>query len=197
MRVFVSYAFSDEEIMKRICEELHRYRIETYVAVHDKRPGKSLPKKIEENIQRSDATIVLLTRNSATSPSVNQELAFAKAKGIRIIPVVENGVKVGVLLQGLEYVVFERDRIPQVSKKIAESLLNVKSFPKVKPEEGMADVEYYYEIARNSWNNIVDRENAVDELKRLGARRKLMELAKDSWMNYSIRSKARNALNSM
>jgi FMN phosphatase YigB (HAD superfamily) len=198
MQVFVSYAFSDEEIMKRLCRELKEYEIETYVAVHDIGLGEPLPNKIEEAIQKSDAIVVLLTRNSATSPSVNQELAFAKAKGIRIIPVVENGVKVGVLLQGLKYVDFEREKIPQVSKKIAESLLKErKGIPESKPEERVADIEYYYEIARNSWNNMVDRENAVDELKRLGARRKLMELANASWMNDSIRNQARKALKSM
>ncbi len=139
MQVFISYAFSDKEFMKILCNELKRYEIRTYVAVHDSRPGESLPNKIEEAIQKSDATIVLLTRNSATSPSVNQELAFAKAKGVRVIPVVEKGVEVGVLLQGLEYITFEKDRVFQICKKIAKNLLTQKNEMPISSENALID----------------------------------------------------------
>jgi len=122
MRVFISYAFSDEQIMNLLRQELNKYGIETYVAVHDLRYGEPLGQKIEEEIEKSDALIVILTRESAASPSVNQELAFAKAKGINIIPLLEKGAKIGVLLRGLEYLELKKGRIRSVCEEIVRYL---------------------------------------------------------------------------
>ncbi len=70
------------------------------MAEADPRYGESLPEKIEGAIDSSDAFLVILTRQAGESPSVNQEIGYAKRGRKRIIALVEEGTRVGVLLQG-------------------------------------------------------------------------------------------------
>jgi hypothetical protein len=65
------------------------------------------------------------------------------------------------------------------------------------PREEEKYVNYYYEIAISQWKNMIDREKAVDELKRLSrtsplARKKLMDIAVNPWISDSIKRRARD-----
>ena len=87
-----------------------------------------MPEKIQKAIDDSDAFIVLLTKQASTSPSVNQEIGFAKKAGRKIIPMVEEGVDVGVLLQGYEVLRFNLENVQEAIKKVTDYIAKV--FPK-------------------------------------------------------------------
>lgn len=64
------------------------------------------------------------------------------------------------------------------------------------PVPSFAERNRYKEIAKSSWEHLADRVIAVDELRRLGARKELMEIARDTWTTMAVREKAREALSS-
>jgi len=103
-RVFISHSTQDPEIVYTLYNLLRQRGIEAYVAEYYPEPGRPLPQKVLENIMASNLVLVILTRYGARSASVNQEVGAAIANRKRIIPLVEAGVDVGVLLQGIEYV---------------------------------------------------------------------------------------------
>ena len=64
---------------------------------------------------------------------MNQELGYAKKAGKRIIPLVEKGVNLPVMLQGLEYKKFDRSSLVHTCIEISELLS--KYFPQTPGDE--------------------------------------------------------------
>ncbi|MEE9282978.1 MAG: toll/interleukin-1 receptor domain-containing protein [Nitrososphaerales archaeon] len=118
--VFVSHSFGDSMMVDKIRSSLEIEGVKAYVAEADPRYGEALPAKIEKAIDSSDALIVILTSQANVSASVNQEIGYAKKAGKLLIPLVEDGVAVGVMLQGLEFVKFSIDRIEDVFKDVVD-----------------------------------------------------------------------------
>jgi hypothetical protein len=63
-----------------------------------------LTEKIKNNINNSDAVLVIWTINSHHSDWVNQEIGYAERAGKQIIPLVEKEVKIKGFLEGREYI---------------------------------------------------------------------------------------------
>ncbi len=68
--------------------------------------GEPLRERIMEGIKGCDCFVVFLTKNAEKSVWVNQEIGVAINAGIKIIPIVEDGVRLG-LLEGRKYISFE------------------------------------------------------------------------------------------
>lgn len=68
--------------------------------------GDPLPERIVEAIKGCDCFVAFLTKNAEKSVWVNQEIGVAINAGIKIIPIVEDGVRLG-LLEGRKYISFE------------------------------------------------------------------------------------------
>lgn len=105
--VFISHSTREPQVVAMFARDLQQIGVRSIVSEWSPEPGKPIAEKIENQISMSDCVLALLTRSGARSPSVNQEIGYAKGKK-PIIPVVEKGTKVGVLLQGLEYIIFDR-----------------------------------------------------------------------------------------
>lgn len=73
-------------------------------------------------ILRSDLVIVLWTKNALNSAFVNQELGFSDAQRKLIVPIVETGTITHGLLQGKEYISFERGRDTETYSTLCQSL---------------------------------------------------------------------------
>jgi hypothetical protein len=110
-KVFLSHSFEDRLLVGPLEDSLKGVGIDPYMAEEHPDYGDELPKKIEEAIDSSQAVLVVLTKRANLSPSVNQEVGYAKKGGKLIVALVEEGVVTGVLLQGIEVVKFTTDRI--------------------------------------------------------------------------------------
>lgn len=121
-QVFISYSFEDKKIMNNLKKILRSEGIDCYVAEHDEDYGNSLSEKLSNAIDDSEALIVILTQKGSTSGSVNQEIGYAKSGGKKIIPLVEKGVEMPIMLQGTEYVKFSNGNIDTACKKIIKFL---------------------------------------------------------------------------
>jgi hypothetical protein len=105
--VFTSHSTGDQEIVRHFASSLQLAGVNVYVSEWSPEPGRGLAEKIQSQIDASDCVLILLTKEGGRSLSVGQEIGYAKGKK-PIIPIVEKGTDVGVLLQGLEYIPFDR-----------------------------------------------------------------------------------------
>lgn len=93
MRVFISHTSKDKEFAKRLASDLKASDLDVFAYYDAIMPGDSIAEKIGSAILDSDAIVLLLSHQSAKSPWVSSEIAFAtaaqsKAKQPRILPIV-------------------------------------------------------------------------------------------------------------
>jgi len=108
MKIFITHSEKDIELARKLKESL-KDDCEIYIAADDIQPGRSLPDKIVTNIKSSNYLIGLITRDAVSSQWVQQEIGIAKANNIPIIPLVEPGVKIKGVLEGIEYITLDRN----------------------------------------------------------------------------------------
>jgi len=108
-KIFISHSGADRQWVEQIDVIAKNSGIVAYLYEHDPQPGKPIAVKVKQAIQNSDALVVLLTSNSQFSPYVQQEIGFAEAMGMRIIPLVQPGIpeRSLAMLEGREYISFD------------------------------------------------------------------------------------------
>jgi hypothetical protein len=107
--VFISHSKTDVEIVKALYSTLKQNGINAYVAELQPAAGLLLSEKIFRNIELSDCVLALLTQESIRSNWVQQEIGIAAKAGKLIIPVIEKGVKINGILEGREYIEFDKE----------------------------------------------------------------------------------------
>ena len=109
MKVFISYSTKDMDVVYQLRDVLKNNQIGCYLAEEDLQPGTSLWNKLERNIRNNDCVLAILTINGTRSDLVNQEIATAYNFNKPIIPLVEKGVILKGVLEGKEYIEFDRE----------------------------------------------------------------------------------------
>jgi hypothetical protein len=112
LSVFISHAVGPAEIpiVNHLVAALNGAGVNAYLAMYDRDPGNPLGSKVQDQIERSDIVLVILTKKGVESAWVNQEVGLAMGKGKRIIPFVEKGLTPEGLLHGVEYFPFDPDK---------------------------------------------------------------------------------------
>jgi TIR domain len=104
-QLFVSYSCRDEEHafireLKRFFEKPEVKSIATcYMAEDVPDPGGDFVTKVIDALETSDAMLPFITKESQAAPWVNQEIGFARAKGIPILPAFD--LPAGARLHGM------------------------------------------------------------------------------------------------
>lgn len=129
--VFISYSKEDVELVKPLYSTLKQSGVYVYVAEFYPEPGVSISEKVIRNIQLSNCVLVLLTKNAAESPWVQQEIGIATSANRLIIPIVEKGVKITGVLEGKEHIKLDRENV----WKTIESINNYTQYLKAKKEQ--------------------------------------------------------------
>ena len=91
MKVFVSYAHTDEAIARRVADILHQAGLEVWEATREIMPGDNWAAKVDQALQESQAMVVLLTPHTMRSNWVRSEIEYALGEirfRDRLIPVV-------------------------------------------------------------------------------------------------------------
>ncbi|MBI3622515.1 toll/interleukin-1 receptor domain-containing protein [Candidatus Pacearchaeota archaeon] len=108
-KIFISYATGDEVHIKELYDALSKLKkVDVYIPEWDHVIDVSYESKVKEGINSCSTVIVLLTYNSTNTIWLNQEIGYATAKNIPIIPIVEQGIDVLGFLEGKDYFVFNR-----------------------------------------------------------------------------------------
>src|SRR5450756_1113567 len=123
-RVFLSHSTRDAEHVKRVRQQLRALGIEVWLAEHDPRPGTSILAKIESEMPKCDAVVLLITTNSVDSAYLHQEVGMARTHGIPMVPLVDVHVdrsRLG-LLGELEWIEVDLDEPSEAFAKVTQSL---------------------------------------------------------------------------
>ena len=91
MKVFISYAQSDERLAEKIAESLKQAGITIRDYRREILPGELWSEKASQALRDSDAMVVLLTPEAARSKQVRSEINYALSQDAfknRLIPVV-------------------------------------------------------------------------------------------------------------
>jgi len=107
-QVFVSHAPSDLDFVQELFSTVQNLYIDVHVALEQIEPGRNR-QDLEGRLTNSDLLVVVLTEESATNSWVNQEIGYAVAKGIPILPLAADGVELEGYLQRHEAVALDPD----------------------------------------------------------------------------------------
>ncbi len=148
LNVFVSHSMAaqDEAFVSALVSWLKGKDVEPYLAERDPQPGRGLSEKILERIKQSDFLAVFWTRYGSESNWVNQELGAARSVGKPVVPIVERGVAVRGLLEGVERIEFDREK-PELVLESLETFLRAKSEAKDAEEQRARDAEMWRNVA--------------------------------------------------
>jgi len=84
--LFISYARKDVEFAQKLNADLQRHGVTTWIDELGIRGGEDWPNRIATAIEGCKAMLVILSPDSVASRWVQRELAFADAKGKRVLP---------------------------------------------------------------------------------------------------------------
>lgn len=92
-KIFLSYSELDKNKLKALRSAIKkREGLDPIVVSERRKVGQSLADKVKECMQEADILIPILTRKSIGSQWVNQEIGFAEARKIPIVPLVEKSL---------------------------------------------------------------------------------------------------------
>lgn len=112
-QLFVSHAPADLEPVTEIMGPIRNLPFDVYVAVEEIEPGRSR-RNLKGRLSNSDLMLSFLTESSVDNHWVNQELGYATAKGIPVLPVVESERYQRGYSKEIEGVEFDREN-PEVT----------------------------------------------------------------------------------
>lgn len=127
MKIFLAYAFRDEDKpLAAEVKELLRKRGMELVTGEDL-GGEALSPEIMKRIDGCDGLIGLLTRHKKTedgwiSPWADSEVGYARARKLKAVALVEEGVVVGGLYQPNERIPYDRANPDQALRRLGDAL---------------------------------------------------------------------------
>ena len=126
-KVFISHSIQDMDFVNSFKAMLRQKGLEAYVALSEPEPGKSLSDKIIENIKSAKYVVCFLTKEGVNSKWIHNEIGIAISMNKIIIPIIEEGVQVPSILQGVEYIKID-SIYPDLSiERVSEYLVGIKT----------------------------------------------------------------------
>lgn len=107
-RVFLSYPYESTPIAQEIKDTLSNAKVKVWIDFENLTPGEFYRDSIKQAISDADALVVLL--HGGASKYIEEELEFAREKGVRIIPVVIGDTPIPVGLSDLVYLDLRDDK---------------------------------------------------------------------------------------
>jgi nucleoside 2-deoxyribosyltransferase len=92
-KLFISYADANKDKVDLIKKEFtDHYLFEPLIVTNKRTPNKALIEKVAEGIASSYRVIAILTQDSINTQWINQEIGYATAKEIKVIPIIEKKI---------------------------------------------------------------------------------------------------------
>jgi len=105
-KVYISHCEQDELLAQELTRALWAVEIESFSSLYRKARILSLAERIRFGIRQSDCVIPIITQDGVLSPEVNQEIGLAAGADQLIIPLVESGIELPVLIRHLQPINF-------------------------------------------------------------------------------------------
>lgn len=121
-QLYVSHAPADLDLVQDLFSTVRNFPVGVHVALEEVESGRSR-KRLEGRIANSNVVVAVLTERSADSRWVNQEIGYALAKGIPVLPLYTDADLRGGFLTDIEGVEIDRD---DLSRTIFELLCRLR-----------------------------------------------------------------------
>lgn len=107
-QVFVSHAPADLELVQELFSTVKNFPFGVHIALEEVESGRSR-KRLEGRLANSDVVVAVLTEHAETSSWINQEIGYALAKGIPVLPLYEDERMCGGFITDVEGVTIDRE----------------------------------------------------------------------------------------
>lgn len=123
MKVFISHAFTDEDLAFTLKNVLMEKGIRVFLAQEKLDFGTQLPDKILSALAESDCVIVLMTKNARESASVQNEIGYAIGRRIKMVIMSEEREYVNPIIGNPEQEIFTRENFEDHCRRVRRFLL--------------------------------------------------------------------------
>ncbi len=123
-QVFISHASEDLDELEMFLHPLQYLPLDRYVAVNKQQVGW-LPETIQKELEASDVIVPFLTKDSMDNRWVNQEIGYAMARNIPVIPVFETSDAMSGLIENVEGVPIDRSEPPDTTYGVISRLREI------------------------------------------------------------------------
>jgi hypothetical protein len=121
-KVYIAHCEQDELLAQELVRALWAVELESFSALYRKARILSLGERIRFGIRQSDCFIPILTQEGERSPEVNQEIGLAVGADQLVVPLVETGVKLPILIHHLQPIVFSPEAYEDALGKLIQNL---------------------------------------------------------------------------
>ncbi|GAB3024971.1 toll/interleukin-1 receptor domain-containing protein [Natronobiforma cellulositropha] len=109
-QVFVSHAPEDLELVQELFSTVKNFPFGVHIALEEVESGRRR-KRLEGRLANSDVVVAVLTERAASNRWINQEIGYALAKGIPVLPMYEHESLRGGFISDVEGVTLDRDNL--------------------------------------------------------------------------------------
>lgn len=106
-QIYVSHAPADLELVQELFSTVKNFPFGVHIALEEVESGRSR-KRLEGRLANSDVVVAVLTEESADSRWINQEIGYALAKGIPVLPLHDHEHRRGGFIGDVEGVTIDR-----------------------------------------------------------------------------------------
>lgn len=121
-KVYISHCEQDEPLAQELARALWAVEIESFSSLYRKARILSLAERIRFGIRQSDCVIPIITQEGVLSPEVNQEVGLAVGTDQLIIPLVETGIELPVLIRHFQPISFYPEAYEDALGKLIQSI---------------------------------------------------------------------------
>lgn len=122
IKTFIGYSNQDVYHIHQLYESLEAVGSGPYVAEWWLEAGRPLAEKIKRNLAESTCLVTMLSDEANSSAWVHEEIGYAIGRGVPVIPVIEEGVKIRGFLEGLEFIPYSKDDFDETIYRIITNL---------------------------------------------------------------------------
>lgn len=109
-QVFVSHDPEDLSIVQELFSTVKNFPFGVHIALEAVESGRSRA-RLEGRLANSDVVVAVLTERSAASTWINQEIGYAVAKGIPVLPLYETASLGAGFIEGVDGVSLNRENL--------------------------------------------------------------------------------------
>ena len=121
-KVYISHCEQDEPLAQELTRALWTVELESFSSLYRKARIISLAERIRFGIRQSDCVIPIITQEGRVSPEVNQEIGLAVGADQLIIPLVEAGVELPILIRHLQPINFYPEAYEDALGKLIQNI---------------------------------------------------------------------------
>lgn len=118
-RIFMSYSHTDEQLARQLADAFRQEGAEVWIDFEKIQLGENIVQSVEKGLQQADLLVALISGTG--NRYLEREVAIAREKGIRVLPVLLKGAAVPNVLREVKYLSFDEADPTMMIKTIVQA----------------------------------------------------------------------------